>query len=283
MSDCPNVVWAFRQRGLTAAERVVLIYLADKANSVLVCWPGLELISEETELCERTVHKAVHSLAAKRLIRIEAKHRQVNHYHILRQVNDRDPDPKHHYQTANGATKVAEYATKNRAQDMQPRLQDVQPSLQDMQPTESGLGCTPCIPLVAFDDKIDPFLVARRASHLPKKEYPPKNPPSNARDARGRATDPAGFDAFWEIYPRKVGKGAARKAFAAATAKAPPSTLMAALGRATWDPNPRFIPHPSTWLNREQWLDEIDDFDPVLRAVGLTPEDFNPTLQRLLQ
>jgi hypothetical protein len=282
MADCPNVVWAFRRRGLTASERVVLIFLADKANSALVCWPGLELIAEETELAERTVHKAVHALAAKGLIRIEAKHRQVNHYHIIRLTNGMDPDPKHASQDARTATKVAEYAPKDREQNVQPRLPNVQPSLQNLQPTDSGLGCKSCIPLVAFDDKNDPFLVADSACHPPKKESP-KNPPSNARDARGRATLPSDFDAFWKIYPRKTGKGAARKAFVAATAKAAPSIIMAAIGRASWDANPRFIPHPATWLNREQWDDEVDDFDPVLRAAGLSPEDFNLTTPRVLQ
>jgi hypothetical protein len=36
----------------------------------------------------------------------------------------------------------------------------------------------------------------------------------------------------------------------------------------------QFQPHPTTWLRGDRWLDEVDSFDPVLRAAGLRPEDF---------
>jgi hypothetical protein len=285
MIDCPNVVWALRQRGLTPAERIVLIFLADKVNSAMVCWPALDTIAVETELGRRTVHRAVHGLSEKGLIRIEVKHRQVNHYYLLRPINGRDPDPKHTSQSAKMALKSANVAPKDEA----PRVPDWQPRVPDWHPTETRAECQIGTQRSANVAPKDGFLSANVALHPPKKESP-KNPPSNARDARGRASDPPGFDAFWKSYPRKAGIGAARKAFALATAKAPPSTIMAALSRATWDPNPRFIPHPATWLNREQWLDEVDDFDPVLRAAGLTPEDFDPrqddfqrTFTRMLQ
>lgn len=75
---------------------------------------------------------------------------------------------------------------------------------------------------------------------------------SHARDA---------FDAWWAGYPKKVGKEAARKAFA--KVKAPLDTLVAAVEAQKkseqWQKeNGRFIPNPATWLNQGRWEDELD-------------------------
>lgn len=67
------------------------------------------------------------------------------------------------------------------------------------------------------------------------------------------------FDAFWEHYPRKVGKDEARKRFAAAARKAGAEVIILGAKRLAADPNlpeKNFIPHPSTWLNRGGWDDE---------------------------
>ncbi len=71
-----------------------------------------------------------------------------------------------------------------------------------------------------------------------------------------------GFSAFWEAYPNKKGKDAARKAWA----KRRPSIQMTALILAAierqrawpeWTKDRgEFIPHPATWLNRGSWDDE---------------------------
>lgn len=67
------------------------------------------------------------------------------------------------------------------------------------------------------------------------------------------------FSEFWQVYPRKVGKGAAKKAFAKAHAKANGDVVLGAQ-RFAADPNlpyeKNFIPHPATWLNDERWDDE---------------------------
>jgi hypothetical protein len=98
------------------------------------------------------------------------------------------------------------------------------------------------------------------------------------------------FAAFWAAYPRKDSKGHARRAWAKAVKIASVSEILAGLDRYRFDENPRYRPLPATWLNGERWLqaDEADTFDPVLRAVGLKPEDFantNPQAvwERLLQ
>ena len=79
---------------------------------------------------------------------------------------------------------------------------------------------------------------------------------------RGSNGDDPDFTAFWQTFPNKTGKGAARKAWA----KLKPSPelvtmILAAITTqntwATWQRDGgRYIPHPATWLNQERWTDE---------------------------
>ena len=77
-----------------------------------------------------------------------------------------------------------------------------------------------------------------------------------------RAAEDQDFSAFWAIYPRKVGKGTAEKAWA----KIKPDQdlivkIIAAVNeqrtQEQWTKDGgQFIPHPATWLNRKGWMDE---------------------------
>lgn len=67
------------------------------------------------------------------------------------------------------------------------------------------------------------------------------------------------FNTFWALYPRKVGKRAALKAFKSALKKTDFETLMAGVRRHAAAMNGKetqFIAHPGTWLNGERWADE---------------------------
>lgn len=67
------------------------------------------------------------------------------------------------------------------------------------------------------------------------------------------------FDAWYALYPRKVAKGAARKAFSKARKIASQDVLCAAAAKFAEKlkgQDKQFIPYPATWLNREQWLDD---------------------------
>ena len=68
------------------------------------------------------------------------------------------------------------------------------------------------------------------------------------------------FDKFWAVYPRREGKQTAKKAFE----KIKPdddllNTMLTAIQRQKqtdqWS-DPRYIPHPATWLNGRRWEDE---------------------------
>ena len=96
-------------------------------------------------------------------------------------------------------------------------------------------------------------------------------------DAPKREVGENGFEQFWQAYPRKVGKGQARRAFLTALKKTTLPVLLSAVQQHRFDPRERFQPHPATWLNGERWLDEQACDDPVLRAAGVIgPEEKQP-------
>jgi len=75
-----------------------------------------------------------------------------------------------------------------------------------------------------------------------------------------------GFDAFWAVWTRKIGKTEAEKAWA----KVSPGPLLAreildaavnqikAMGTEWSRENYRYQPHASTWLNQKRWKDQIE-------------------------
>lgn len=87
------------------------------------------------------------------------------------------------------------------------------------------------------------------------------------------------FEMFWKAYPKKVGKGAAEKAFA----KAKPddaltekmlSAVEAAKRSSQWRKDGgQYIPNPATWLNQKRWEDELPEeaqiTQPTLAERGL--------------
>src|SRR5690606_35394706 len=75
--------------------------------------------------------------------------------------------------------------------------------------------------------------------------------------ARERASDR--FDEFWALYPRRVGKAAAKRAWSRKGLNAKADEILEHLrarvrSDAQWlAEGGRFIPHPQTWLNRDGW------------------------------
>ena len=69
------------------------------------------------------------------------------------------------------------------------------------------------------------------------------------------------FDEFWELYPRKIAKDAAKRKFEQRVkAGACVEKIMEGLRRLNenqpWGSDLKFCPHASTWLNQGRWDDE---------------------------
>lgn len=115
------------------------------------------------------------------------------------------------------------------------------------------------------------------------------NPNPNPNPTRGRASaakplDPL-FDQFWSVYPKKVAKEAARKAF---DKLKPDDDLLGAMLKAIeqhkrsdqWARDGgQFIPNPTTWLNQKRWEDEIPTGGKTGKRVSFQAYDQTDQLQ----
>ena len=91
--------------------------------------------------------------------------------------------------------------------------------------------------------------------------------------------DKGSFDDFWEEYPKKIAKGAARKAWGK-SAKLRPDfiTLMESLDdqklSEQWiKDGGQYIPMPTTWLNQERWDDHLAEAANIFKPREFTEED----------
>lgn len=82
------------------------------------------------------------------------------------------------------------------------------------------------------------------------------------------------FIRFWDAYPRKIGKGEARKVWARIVkAGVDPKTIIVGAERYRDDPQRRrkgaeFTKHPGPWLNAERWTDQLADGDDLAPSAG---------------
>lgn len=108
----------------------------------------------------------------------------------------------------------------------------------------------------------------REEKRREERDKEPPLPPTNGTVVDLPKRDPARltpsecertFNEFWEAYPRRIGKKAARSSWDRATRSATPEAILAALRAALPElskKDAQYIPHPTTWLNQGRWEDE---------------------------
>lgn len=198
--------WAWKQRGLSATQKLTLLALADRHNPDLGCFPSISKMCGDTELSRSTVIRCIQYLEQSGLIKKQKAQREngsdtSNRYFLGFEVG---VSPRH------------------------------SPSV-----TQT------------------PSLVSQRHPHN-QVNITSKENPSFEDDLIESS-----FNLFWDYYPRKVGKGNARKAYSKAYQKlgGDGKLIMAVSNYAesVKTKETRFIPHPSTWLNHERWDDELEE------------------------
>lgn len=84
------------------------------------------------------------------------------------------------------------------------------------------------------------------------------------------------FTEWWQMVPRKIGKGDALKAYRAARRKVPQQVIFD--GTVQWVRESKhkeleYIPYPATWLRAERWDDEETPVAKPNRSTGASPID----------
>lgn len=132
------------------------------------------------------------------------------------------------------------------------------------------------------------FESALRSEQQSSPSLGPKEAPCNGRGrsngnghSKSKGKRAREFELFWEAYPRKVGKGRARKWWDCHKPDdALVDVMMCAIAQqkncAPWlKDGGQFIPHPTTWLNREGWLDELDSGATQKSATELFEDSYD--------
>lgn len=85
---------------------------------------------------------------------------------------------------------------------------------------------------------------------------------TNNKNALNTIILPADFPRFWKLYPKKVDKGKALTSWNKLcnkkdrpTFKEIKSAIIRQKRSERWQ-DPKYIPHPTTWLNQSRWLDD---------------------------
>jgi hypothetical protein len=111
----------------------------------------------------------------------------------------------------------------------------------------------------------------------------PETKPPKTNHATVTPISDEDFERFWKVYPRKISKGTARKAWIAALKRGVPvDRIVTAAERyrdhhAASRTEAKFIRHASTWLNGESYDDETEPVTSQKPAVNGHQPFRNPT------
>lgn len=103
---------------------------------------------------------------------------------------------------------------------------------------------------------------SRKNNNLTNANAMPSQPQSQPQSEKKESCSNE-FERFWKSYPRRVGKKAAEKALTKALRETSIEAIEQAIDRQTplWA-DPKFIPHPATWLNQGRWADDLPEAAP---------------------
>lgn len=214
-----------------APERLILIAIADHANRSGECWPSMKRLAERCGLSERMARYHVRSLQDRGLIEVEIMRGRGNANRYRVTLENRQP--------------IADFdppKTGNPLPIKQPKNRQNPTRVNTRKTGKTGNICPE-----------NRQCIAGEPSKEPKKDITPLYPPKPKR-SRSPQTDTPEFVRFWGAYPRRVGKGQARRAWATAIKKTDPETIIAAAHQV--EDRQQYTPHPATWLNGERWADE---------------------------
>jgi len=218
------ITCALAVRGVSTAEKLVLLALANYADDRMRCWPSQKRLADDCAMTDRGVRKVLKALEARRMLSREDRRRS-------------DGTRQSDFFTLHFAGEVTEQAELYSVGQPEPRSAHPEPRsstsgtrVQEQAEPRSGL--------TTFE---------------PSLEEPSKEPSLDAREAL------SDFDRFWAAFPNRVEKADARKIFPAALKRAGGlDALLAGIERAAqsrkWIEG--FIPNPAKWLRRDCWLDE---------------------------
>lgn len=109
-----------------------------------------------------------------------------------------------------------------------------------------------------MDTDVHPSMDTHVHPPLEAHVHPPRTPASTNTKEDTKDIYNSDFNAFWKLYPRKVGKYQSAMSYRKATKEIKPDKLLKitmSFAIANHQTEMRFVPHPQTWLNQKRYLD----------------------------
>lgn len=245
--------WAWEQ-DLPPMEKLVLVAMADNASEDGICWPGQKFVAKKCGIKRESVNRVIKRLIKKGKIKLEHRYddegRQKSNRYILDLFGC---DAGSHRGDAKSQGSVTEDHREGDGESQgegdgeSHRTQRYEPTIEPKERTKEP-------PITPQSDKQEKDTAPAQAPTLEVA----KNQSSPAKSKK----DHPGFENFWKLYPRRVNRQQALKAWN----KLKPddqlqATIHAAIKRQSrteqWiKDSGKFIPHASTWLNGCRWEDE---------------------------
>ena len=203
----------------------------DRVNDQGIAWPSLARISDDCRAARRTVSRSI-----SRLVELG---------YLVRESGDRTTSNR--YLMGRGSDELAPSG------ESVPR--------DELVPSDRGES----VPTVGTNSSPG---VGTNSSHKPA-SLNLLNEPAQLNQSTGD-----GFAAFWTAYPRRVSKPAAAKAWKAKKLDQYLEAILEDIERRKADAGqwtePKFIPHPATYLNQRRWEDE---WTPTRKPAGAITRD----------
>jgi hypothetical protein len=224
------LTWAFAQKSPTPGEKLVLIALADFANTENnLAWPKQTTLMAMTNLSETSVRKHLAGLVAKGLI--TRRHRNINYTKRLSDVYELPVEVTVGQSKGTPSHPAGVQATPSESTGPHPR-----------NPTVHTLGTR------RIEPSVEPLL------------EPSVTTTSTAVDGGQLRTEH--FERFWNHCRAKVDRKMCETAFAAAVNRRVDPQLIvdrwAAYVEVTKNRDVSKVKRPLTWLRGENWNDDID-------------------------
>lgn len=250
------MTWAWQQATVSSGERLVLLALADHAGEDGECWPHSARLAAKCSLTPKVVQRHLSALHERGLITKVERRKRPNGTLSgwLYRLEIERPN------AGGGAVDGPSERGAGRPHErgaLEPVLEG--PSVYPLEPTVEPSERTVTVSLSQNTvTEAVPDRVAAVAEVVTEVEV---------------LDD---FDAFWRLYPRKVGKPKCRQRWARMSPAARRDALDALpVHLEHWRvavSDPRFIPHPLTWLNGERWTDDLTvDFEVAPPAGKTAP------------
>lgn len=256
--------WVIYHPDLTGSDVRVYAVMARMADAEGRCYPKADTVASRLNVSDDTVRRSIARLEAAGALRVEPKMGaggyRSNDFLIAGDTpltNEITPERAKQKADAeaNGRKSAAAGGCRNSA-------------------ATAAATVRRQVPQICGDKEGEPSL---NENHLNESQISPSTVP---------VEDP--FDRFWQHYPRKVSKVAARRKWATITKGVvdPEAIIAGAEAFAAFvkaeGTEPRFIKHPDVWLNKGCWEDELEPSSERTARRSRTLADKSAQYERVL-